>query len=171
VSNHPKRDTGRAWAARYVTSVARAGRPTRATLAQLLAGFRARGQAAIPSQRWLAARLHVADRTIRRWLKTLEADGLLDVTRHAAHHDPITGRWRRRTNRYRCRFKTKRASMTGKDQVTPSGHSCPQNAPTRGVVDAAALVGADPPEPATGLPWLKAGITAREWTLKQMGRP
>jgi len=155
--------------ARYVTSVARRGRPTRATLAELLAGFRARGQAAHPSQIWLARRLKVNVRTIRRWLISLEGDGLVDVTRHAAHHDPISGRWRRRTNRYRCTFaKAKRAETKASVQVTPSGHSCPQDAPSWGGEVAAAPVGADPPAPP---PWLSAGISPADWALRRMGRP
>lgn len=168
MSKHARRPTGRAWMARYVTSVARRGRPTRATLAELLVSFRARGRAAHPSQRWLANKLGVCERTIRRWTKSLEADGSLDVQRHAAHHDPISGRWRRRTNRYRCRFaNAKRTPRPGDVQVRPSGHSCPQDAPHgAGDVAGPAPVGADPPSPP---PWIAAGMTPIEWTKRKMG--
>lgn len=94
--------------ARYVAHVVHhAPRPTPATLAQLLDGFRVRRQAAWPSQQWLATELGVSVRTIRRWTDQLVAEGVLKVTKHNPHHDHITGRWRRRTHRYRCRFAQK----------------------------------------------------------------
>lgn len=173
----PRDGTPHARRARYTASVVRNLRPGPAQLADVLAGFRARGHAAVPSQEWLAKRLNRSTRTIRRWTNELEAAEHLDVDRHAAHHDPITGRWKRRTNRYRCRFKTKRGAMTGKDLVTPSGHECPHN-DLPGVVQH----GLDPPDlrsegdgepiPAapTRPPWIATGTDAREWVNRKMGR-
>lgn len=174
-----RKGTPHARRARYVTAVVRRARPGPAALADLLAGFRARGQGAWPSQAWMAARLNVTVRTIRRWTNELEAAGVVDVTRRRPHHHHLTGQFRRRTNRYRCRFANeKRGPMTGKDQVTPSGHSCPQYDPPGGVHD-----GADPPDlrserddgpvPAfpTRPPWVQVGMTASEWANRRMGRP
>ncbi len=95
----------------------------------LLQTFRRRKLAAWPSQRWIADVLDVDERTVRRWLKKLVAAGVVEVEDHDAYHDPATGQWRRRTNRYRCRFPKKRTRPKPTyHQVTPSGHSCPVNA-------------------------------------------
>jgi hypothetical protein len=167
--------TAEATRARYVTHAVRHTRPGPAMLADYLAGFKARGQGAWPSQRHMATRFGVTTRTIHRWTTRLEADGLLHVERATPRHDHITGRWKRRTNRYRCTFnKTKRGRMTGKDQFTPSGHFCPHDVlyeePCSGPVPPE--VGVPPPEPATetepvvGPPWIRLGITRYQW--KQM---
>ncbi len=98
-------------------------------LFSLILSFRRRKQGAWCGQAWLAAVLDVDERTIRRHLAVLVAADLIDVEGHEAHHDPATGQWRRRTNRYRCRFPKKRTRPKPTyHQVTPSGHSCPVNA-------------------------------------------
>jgi hypothetical protein len=97
-------------------------------LADVLDGFRERGQHAHPRQVVLARWLGVCTRTVRRWTVELERAGVLDVERHTAHHHHETGRWRRRTNGYRCRFRnSKPPTIGGNMQVTPRGHSCPQD--------------------------------------------
>jgi hypothetical protein len=101
-------------------------------LLAVLSSFAVRRQAAQPSQRWMAARLDVCERTIRNRLTELVAAELVEITAHAAHHDPATGRWRRRTNRYRCRFREKRSGRSeGYPQVRPSGKRLPHQAPYR----------------------------------------
>ncbi len=129
-----------AYADRYVAhTAARTGGPT--GLAALVASFARRGHAAYPSQAWLAERLDVSVRTVRRWTVQLEHDGLLDVERRRPHHDHITGRWHRRTNRYRCRFAKRRtAPNAGKRLVTPTGHICPVKAFPKGANGAGAVV-------------------------------
>lgn len=168
----------RAEHARYVASTVRQLAPGPARLADVLAAFRARGQAAQPSQAWLARRLDVTVRTIRRWTHALERAGVLVVTRHPARPDHLTGRLRRRTNRYRCRFREAKRDRTGGNvQVTPSGHFCPQKSPDRdGKAGAVPTVEASPdldppPEAPTRPPWLAAGVDAAAWTLRKMGRP
>ena len=129
-----------AYADRYVThTAARTGGP--AGLAALVASFARRGHAAYPSQAWLAERLDVSVRTVRRWTAQLERAGVLAVERRRAHHDHITGRWHRRPNRYRCRFAKRRTTPNaGKDQVRPSGHIWPHEAFPKGANGAGAVV-------------------------------
>lgn len=83
----------------WVASTA-TGRPTRQTLAAVIAYWPARGRASQLSQAEMAEVLGVCTRTVRRWTKELEAAGLLEVTRHDADNDPYTGRLDRQTNRY-----------------------------------------------------------------------
>ena len=131
--------TDRGYVDRYVAHVA-ARTTGPASLASLLASFARRRQAAYPGQAWIAERLGVSVRTVRRWTKQLEERGVVTVTRRDAHHDHITGRWRRRTNRYRCRFAKRRTtSTTGYDQVTPSGHIWPVKASPKGANGAGAV--------------------------------
>lgn len=165
--------------ARYVAAVVRRARPGPAALADVLAGFRARDRGAWPSQKWLAGTLNVSVRTIHRWTKELEAAGVVDVERRRPHHHHLTGQFRRRTNRYRCRFANeKRGPMTGKNLVRPSGHSCPQYDPPGGVHDGAPPPdlrsegdGDAPPPLPTRPPWVQSGMTAAEWAHRRMGRP
>lgn len=153
--------TAEAMRARYVTHAVRHTRATPVQLADYLAGFRARGQGAWPSQIHLAKRFHVSTRTIQRWLCELATAGLLVVERSKPRHDHITGRWRRRTNRYRCTFrKSKRPSAARKDQLTPTRHPCRNEGPIGEPCSEQA------PEQIVAPPWLIAGITAADWTRR-----
>lgn len=99
------------------------------TLRALLA-YRRAGMGAWPSQRYLAARLDLSERTVRRHVAALIAAGVLDVETHRAHHHPTTGQWRRRTNRYRCRFPPKRPGQTHRGSApSPRGHARPHDVP------------------------------------------
>ena len=157
--------TPHATRARYVAHVVRHTRATPAQLADYLAGFKARGQGAWPSQKHLAERFHVCVRTIQRWLRQLVDAGLILVERHRPVQDHITGRWRRRTNRYRCTWrKTKRTTPPAKDLVSPTRHECrldgPFGEPCSG-----------PAPPVVAPPWRDAGISPAEWVMRRMGRP
>jgi hypothetical protein len=113
-----------------------------------------------PRQSWMAEQLGVSDRTIRRWIVDLEANaGCLVVTRHRPHHGP-GGRWRRRTNSYRPCFRKRTGSIDRKVLVAPTGHPCPQDAPS-GASEIAA--GGSPPPPPAPPPWLALGITRIAW--------
>jgi hypothetical protein len=113
------------WIAHVVNTVVE---DATAVIASYLSGYKARGWACIPSQAVIAHDTGFCVRTVRRVTAKLEAHDVLGVTRHAATHDPATGRWRRRTNRYRLRFqKTKRHLTWGKNRPSPRGHACPQN--------------------------------------------
>jgi hypothetical protein len=117
---------------RYLAHALRAGCSAGACrLADVLDGFRERGQHAHPRQVVLARWLGVCTRTVRRWTVELEAADVLDVERFAARHHPATGRWTRRTNGYRCRFRRplekRMAPIGGNVQLTPRGHSCPHD--------------------------------------------
>ena len=114
-----------------------------------------------PRQSWMAGQLGVTDRTIRRWIVELEtAAGCVVVTRHRPHHGP-GGHWRRRTNSYRPCFREKRPRpIERKVLVVPTGHLCPQDAPS-GASEIAA--GGSPPPPPAPPPWLALGITRSAW--------
>ena len=166
--------TAAAVRARYVTHATRSTKPSPVMLADYLAGFRARGQGAWPSQRHLAARFGVHVRTIQRWTTQLCDAGLLHVERSKPRHDHITGRWRRRTNRYRCTFnKKRRGQVTEKALLTPRRHLCRVDAlfeePCSGPAPESAV---DPPptEPETVAPppWEGSGLTPVQWTKRQL---
>jgi hypothetical protein len=158
---------------RYVKHVAGRGRPTMVTLATYLSRFRARNLAAYPSQERMAKKLGVSVSTIYRWTKKLEELDLLDVTRHRARPDHITGQFRRRTNRYRCRFaKSKRDRTEAKPQVRPTGQMCPVNVPCRDVSADVVPVVASPdvgPPPESGIPppWTRQGMSIGLWLEQQ----
>jgi hypothetical protein len=156
--------SGAAVQARYTAHAARHTRPSPVQLADYLAGFRARGQGAWPSQIHLAERFHVSVRTIQRWLTQLIEAGLLAVERSRARHDHITGRWRRRTNRYRCTFKNAGVPKREKPQVTPTRHLCRDEGPFREPCNGSA------PESVAIPPWVLEGMTAAEWTKRKMGQ-
>jgi hypothetical protein len=149
-----------------VAHVVRHTRATPAQLADYLAGFKARGQGAWPSQKHLAERFHVCVRTIQRWLRQLVDAGVLAVEHFKPVQDHITGRWRRRTNRYRCAFqKAKRTTSPAKDLVSPRRQECRHEVPSGETCNGPA------PPPVVAPPWRDAGISPAEWVLSRMARP
>jgi hypothetical protein len=146
-------------------------RHTRATPAQLadyLAGFGARGLGAWPSQKHLAERFAVCVRTIQRWTRDLLAAGVLTVTRFDPYQDAHTGRWRRRTNQYRCRFKSRARPERRHQTRSDLGD---MNVASTSLIGE--LVPATPPvehAPPSPPPWILVGLTAAEWTRRNMGR-
>lgn len=110
--------------------------------------FRRLGLGAWPAQQWLATRTGLTIRTVRRHQRVLQAAGVLDVERSRPHHDPATGQWRRRTNRYRCRFAPRTESKNRNRPAprgrppAPTGHACPDNVLREPSDDPAAAGGA-----------------------------
>jgi hypothetical protein len=105
--------------------------------------FRRQGKGCWASQRrHLAEATGLCERTVRRHVAALAAAGVLDVEGFPAHHDQATGQWRRRTNRYRCRFPQKRPGQgTRQRGPSPRGHARPHDVPS---------VNPDPPTPPVG---------------------
>jgi DNA-binding transcriptional MocR family regulator len=100
-------------------------------LLRYLARMHVRYHGVFPSQETIARALGMSVATVRRATAELEAAGLLEVTRHRAVPDvDHGGRWRRPTNRYRCRFREKRAAGAASHQVAPSAHERALQPPT-----------------------------------------
>jgi hypothetical protein len=100
---------------------------TMPTYRRLLA-FHRRDQVTQPSQAWLAEATGLSVRTVRRHIAILRQLKLIDVHGHPAKHDPATGQWRRRTNRYCLRWPPKkpRPLQPGQMSASPRGHGWPQ---------------------------------------------
>ena len=134
-------------------------------------GFRRTGHGAWPSQEWIARRVGLSVRQVKRHVRALLELDLLEVTPSLAHHDETTGQWRRRTNRYRCRWPRKTPGRTRRRPASsPRGHACPVKVPP-------VTPGTDPPPPdgvgavSSGTPPpFKPGETGAQWAKRMMGR-
>ena len=172
VSSHGRGNptTPHATRARYTAHVVRHTRATPAQLADYLAGFKARGQGAWPSQKHIATKFGVCVRTIQRWLRDLLAAGLLEVTKHKPYQDAHTGRWRRQTNRYRCRFKTRRPGEREKTRSDLGDIHVASTPPHRELGTPAPPVEQAQPSPPRAAPPFKPGETGAQWAMRMMGR-
>jgi Helix-turn-helix domain len=122
-----------------------------------LAAFRSWGRAAFPSQARIAEARGIAVRTVQRHIAELAAAGLLDVQRHRPYHDPYTGRWRRTTNRYRCRFEKLKPGLTrGDPRPSPRRHFWRHKDASRVEQYPSAAGEAPAPPPAARLTWCDA---------------
>ena len=130
-----------AWHARYVLAAVRRCRPGSGAprLAEYVGSFRRRGLHAHWSQERAAKKLGVTARTIRAWTKELADADLVDVTRHAPYHDPHDGRWKRRTNAYRCQLRKRPGHTWEAQRPAPTGNGAPIYAPHDGVTSADAV--------------------------------
>jgi Helix-turn-helix domain len=163
-------DTPHATRARYTAHVVRHTRATPAQLADYLAGFRARGQGAWPSQKHLAVRFGVCVRTIQRWLRDLLEAGLVRVTKSKPYQDLLTGRWRRKTNQYRCRFKTRQPSTREKTRSDLGDIHVASTSLHGELVPVTPPVSQAPPCSPPAAPPFKPGETGAQWAMRMMGR-
>jgi len=158
---------------------------TAARVVEHLARLEAKHGQATPSRAGIALAIGRCERSVSRAVGELEAAGALTVVRDRPHYRD--GAWtRQRTNLYRLKWPpkdriipggtegTRVARLSDSEAIGPGRRRHRTARRSSGVVAIPLFVletdPDPPPEPVAVFPWIAEGITAGEWTKRQLAQ-